>query len=255
MLLIKNFKNYSGFISIKNIVYILAITLMLFVIPDVQATELSTSAGSSDAALQERIELLSGVSFLIKMFTYVIGLVMLIKGGFLLKEIADQKTKVGFGGVAVVFISAIMIFSFTNTLASFVPTMLGESAGYCFAVDNSSVTDNKTNSVKDYGKDCWDVTKSDVTKAVHKKIEAMSSPSTAAQFVKSLNSIISLFQIIGSVYFIKGIYGLYETAMGTSREPGYGKPIITMIFSSFLVDLGHTLEMLLATLRAVGMNF
>lgn len=267
MPLIKNITSYCGLPSMRSIIYVLSIIALLLIVPHANANDVV----NTEEAIKNRAEYLAGISFLIRLFAIVLGLILLIKGGFLLKEIADQRTKVGFGGVAVVLISGIMLFSFNGTLSMFVPTMLGNDSEYCFAVHDSTKDSSKLNAAKAHanygtssisvlggksgGTQCWDAESSDVTEAIHNKIKKMSTDSTAAQFAQSLRTILALFQVIGSIYFIKGIYGLYENAMGTAREPGYGKPIITMVASSFLVDLGHTLELLLGTLRAIGMSF
>ena len=238
------------------------LSLLLIMSPEIYAaSELGT-----DASITARAELLNAITLGIKIFSYFLGLLLMIKGGYLLKDIADQKVKFGFGSVAVVFITATLIFSYTSSLSMIIPVLLGEQYGYCYSNNDgdyavSSGYDRNSNSggvssqFLKAGGVCFNPESSEVTSAMHTKILSMSSQSTADSFVKNLRNIISLFQIIGSIYFIKGTYGLYENATGNAREPGYGKPIVTMIASSFLVDLGHTLEMLLATLRAIGMNF
>ena len=214
--------NHLKFIESKNfktyLVLFLA-TALLFFMPEVYAN-VSTPT-TTEKSIQNRTELLSGFNYLIKLFAYVLGLILFIKGGYLLKEISDQKTKVGFGGVVVVFLSATLIFSYTSSLSLIIPSLLGDKTGFCFAVDGGELASNNKGKssalISDTNVDCWDSKTSDVSTALYSKIQKMSSDSVAKEFAKSLNAIISLFQIIGSVYFIKGVYGLYENEIGRAH--------------------------------------
>lgn len=240
-------------------ILLLVILSSLFISPDVFA-----AVSSSDESIKNRTDLLININWMIKAMSYLIGFLLLIKGGLLMKDIADQKVKVGYGAVVVVFLSSTIILSYTTSLSHLIPTLLGEESGYCFSVSGGDTNTSGLEIgkaagaaplVKSFANNCWNPETSEVSSAMYSKINKMANETVAKDFLKNLQAIISLFQIIGSVYFIKGVYGLYENAMGTAREPGYGKPIITILFTSLLIDLGHTLELLLATLRHIGITF
>ena len=96
---------------------------------------------------------------------------------------------------------------------------------------------------------------SGLTGELKARIEKLSSGSTAESFLGNIQIIIGLFQIIGLIYFAVGAYGIAQVANGSSKESGYGKPIITMFASALIVDIPHTAMMAIETLEKIGINF
>ena len=96
---------------------------------------------------------------------------------------------------------------------------------------------------------------SGLTGELKSRIEKLSSGGTAEKFLENIQIIIGIFQIIGLIYFSVGAYGLAQVANGSSKDSGYGKPIITMFASALIVDIPHTAQMAIDTLEKIGINF
>ena len=46
-----------------------------------------------------------------------------------------------------------------------------------------------------------------------------------------------------------------QVADGSSKDGGYGKPIITMLAAALIFDIPHTAQMAIDTLEKIGINF
>lgn len=177
---------------------------------------------------------------------FLIGLILMISAGYKMKVAADtpgpQSNK---GVVLVTLLAGVLMMNVSNTLSTYIVTMLGSSSGHCFILDSSqSVAQN-----------CWSADSSGLTGELKTRIEKLSSGSTAQAFMENINVIVGIFQVIGLIYFLVGTYGLVQVANGSSRDSGYGKPIITMFAAALIVDIPHTAEMAISTLEKIGINF
>ena len=66
---------------------------------------------------------------------------------------------------------------------------------------------------------------------------------------EKLRLLFTLFQVIGVIYFIKAIYMLKEASEG-SQQTGYGKIILMIFASALVIDMPHTIDMLINTIQS-----
>ncbi len=202
-----------------------------------------TFAFADEAA---RKEIIVSIHKLISVISFLIGLILLVSAGYKMKVAAD--TNGPQSNKAIIIISllagAIMINSST-ALSTYIVTMLGSDAGHCFILDSNQTV----------ATGCWSADSSGLTGELKSRIERLSSGSTAQKFMENIEVIVGIFQVIGFIYFLVGVYGLVQVANGSSRDGGYGKPIVTMIASALIVDIPHTAETAVNTLEKIGVNF
>jgi len=197
-------------------------------------------------ANEGREELITTLHRLVWVVGFLIGLILMISAGYKMKVAADshgpQSNK---GTVIVTLLAGVIMMNASSALSTYIVTMLGSTSGHCFVLDSSqSVAEN-----------CWSAEGSGLTGELKSRIEKLSSGSTAQAFMENINVIVGIFQVIGLIYFLVGAYGLVQVSNGSSRDSGYGKPIITMFAAALIVDIPHTAEMAISTLEKIGINF
>ncbi|HEJ6524389.1 hypothetical protein N5J66_12660 [Pseudomonas juntendi] len=201
-------------------------------------------AFGNDASIKARAEIITAVSDLIYVVSFLIGLILLVTGGYKLKLISDENQKGNkYGAPAMAILAGVIIMNCSESLSVLGATYLNAEK-FCMIVADGSISDS-----------CMNTELVGVTGELKSRIEKLSSGSTAEAFMDNIRIIIGIFQIIGLIYFLVGAYGLYEVANGSSKENGYGKPIITMFASALIVDIPHTIQIALDTLEKIGINF
>ncbi|MDH1552573.1 hypothetical protein [Pseudomonas juntendi] len=197
----------------------------------------------ADDATQARVELISANIGLIKLVVFLIGFITFVSGGYKLILLTEQGGKMGKSVPLVYILVGTILMSLTTSISVFGNTLF-KAGDFCFVVAEGSI-DNA----------CMNTEVSGLTGELQSRVEKLSSGSTAKQFMQNIQIIIGIFQIIGFIYFAIGAYGLAEVANGSSKENGYGKPIITMFASALIVDIPHTAQMAIDTLEKIGINF
>lgn len=197
----------------------------------------------ADDATQARVEMISEHIDLIKVVVFLIGLITFIAGGYKLTLLTEQGGKMSKGVPLVAIIAGTILMNLSTSVGVFGNTMF-KAGDFCFVVSEGAINNA-----------CMNTEVSGITGELKSRVEKLSSGSTAEQFLKNVQIIIGIFQIIGFIYFAIGAYGLYEVANGSSKENGYGKPIITMFAAALIVDLPHTAQMAIDTLEKIGINF
>ena len=197
----------------------------------------------ADDATQARVEMISAYIGLIQVVVFLIGLITFIAGGYKLILLAEEGKKMGKGVPMVHIIVGTILMNLTIAIGVFGNTYF-KAGDFCFVVAEGSINNA-----------CMNTEVSGLTGELKSRVEKLSSGSTAEQFMQNIQIIIGIFQIIGFIYFAIGAYGLVQVANGSSKENGYGKPIITMFASALIVDLPHTAQMAIDTLEKIGINF
>ena len=197
----------------------------------------------ADDATQARVELISANIGLIKLVVFLIGFITFVSGGYKLILLTEQGGKMGKSVPLVYILVGTILMSLTTSISVFGNTLF-KAWYFCFVVAEGSI-DNA----------CMNTEVSGLTGELQSRVEKLSSGSTAKQFMQNIQIIIGIFQIIGFIYFAIGAYGLAQVANGSSKENGYGKPIITMFASALIVDIPHTAQMAIDTLERIGINF
>lgn len=202
------------------------------------------SLAFADEAAREA--LIVSVHKVVYIVGFLIGLILMISAGYKMKQAADSNGPQSNKGI--IFVSllvGVIMMNASGAMSTYLATLLGSGSGHCFILD-------KEQSV---GENCWSADSSGLTGDLKSRIEKLSSGSTAQKFMENVNVIVGIFQVIGFIYFLVGAYGLVQVANGSSRDSGYGKPIITMIAAALIVDIPHTAEMAIQTLQDIGINF
>lgn len=197
----------------------------------------------ADDAMQARVEIISEHIDLIKVVVFLIGLITFIAGGYKLILIAEEGSKMGKSVPLIYILVGTILMSLTTSIGVFGNTLF-KAGDFCFVVAEGSINNG-----------CMNTEVSGLTGELKSRVEKLSSGSTAEQFMQNIQIIIGIFQIIGLIYFAIGAYGLAQVANGSSKESGYGKPIITMFASALIVDIPHTAQMAIDTLEKIGINF
>ncbi|EOA5670036.1 hypothetical protein ACEPU1_31000 [Pseudomonas aeruginosa] len=197
----------------------------------------------ADDATQARVEMISAHIGLIQVVVFLIGLITFIAGGYKLILLAEEGKKMGKGVPMIHIIVGTILMNLTIAIGVFGNTYF-KAGDFCFVVSEGTINNA-----------CMNTEVSGLTGELKSRVEKLSSGSTAEQFMQNIQIIIGIFQIIGFIYFAIGAYGLVQVANGSSKENGYGKPIITMFASALIVDLPHTAQMAIDTLEKIGINF
>lgn len=194
-------------------------------------------------ATQARVELISGNIGLIKLVIFLIGLIVFVAGAYKLTLITEQGSKVGKSVPLIYIIVGTILMNITLAIGAFGNTYF-KAGDFCFVVSDGAINNA-----------CMNTEVSGLTGELKARIEKLSSGGTAEKFLENIQIIIGLFQIIGLIYFSIGAYGIAQVANGSSKDGGYGKPIITMFASALIVDIPHTAMMAIETLEKIGINF
>lgn len=194
-------------------------------------------------ATAARVELISGNIGLIKLVIFLIGSIVFISGAYKLTLIAEQGSKVGKSVPLIYIIVGTILMNITLAIGAFGNTYF-KAGDFCFVVSDGAINNA-----------CMNTEVSGLTGELKARIEKLSSGGTAEKFLENIQIIIGLFQIIGLIYFSVGAYGIAQVANGSSKDGGYGKPIITMFASALIVDIPHTAMMAIETLEKIGINF
>lgn len=194
-------------------------------------------------ATAARVELISGNIGLIKIVIFLIGSIVFISGAYKLTLIAEQGSKVGKSVPLIYIIVGTILMNITLAIGAFGNTYF-KAGDFCFVVSDGAINNA-----------CMNTEVSGLTGELKARIEKLSSGGTAEKFLENIQIIIGLFQIIGLIYFSIGAYGIAQVANGSSKDGGYGKPIITMFASALIVDIPHTAMMAIETLEKIGINF
>lgn len=217
--------------NVRNVITFLALLFLPIV---------AFADGDATAA---RVELISANLGLIKLVIFLIGFILLVSGGYKLRLLAEQDSKVGKGVPLVYLIVGAVLMNITLAIGVFGNTYF-KAGDFCFVVSEGAINNA-----------CMNTEVSGLTGELKARIEKLSSGGTAEKFLENIQIIIGLFQIIGLIYFAVGAYGIAQVSNGSSKESGYGKPIITMFASALIVDIPHTAMMAIETLEKIGINF
>lgn len=200
-------------------------------------------AFGNDAADNARIELISLGQTLTTVFGFLLGFVVFIAAGYKIALAANENQKNKFIAPIVGLLAGTVMMNVFVTLDVFTATFYGVD-NFCQIIKDGSAVES-----------CMSDAMSGLTGELKTRVEKLSSASTALAVMAQITIIVGLIQVIGLIYFLVGAYGLVQVANGSSKESGYGKPIITMFASVLIVDIPHTAMLAIGTLETIGINF
>lgn len=220
---------------IKNFLPIAFLSLFMLE-PAFAATDIS-GGGSDKAAI------IAALNKFVAFLGYFFAVLLMINGGMKLQQYANRSQNgVSIKIIVFQFVAGAMLLNYATSISTLAVSVLGSGNEYCFILDSFNSKGQ-----------CWDAASSELTGTIQAKIEAISGSSTSAQFIENLNLIVGFFQLIGFIYFIKACMVL--AAVGNGRERGgYGKPVIMLLFSALVINLPNTIQYLVNTLKAFGMD-
>src|ERR1044071_2402220 len=222
-MLISSLNNTNFHNKISNrLIFLSFIFLLIFFSPFTFAADTVTDS----SAIAERESTIASLFWATTQISRLIGICVLIAGFYRMRLKAEMgpNGNVSQTSIYVYVVCGFLLISFSSTLASLIATFLGSSGSACFILNDS--IDKATLSAGT----CWDASSSELTGTLMDRVTKMSSASTAEEFLNNIKVIIGLFQLIGFIYFIVGVYGLVQVSKGTARN-GYFKPIVIIIAS------------------------
>ena len=199
-------------------------------------------AFANDEASNVISQLITSYQKLILIIGFLIGLGLTVSGGYKLILMNEQGQKNAKSVPVMCFFAGALMMNAMGSLGLFSETYFSAS-DLCFVVKDGVVNNS-----------CMSDQMSGLTGELKTRIEKLSSGSTAQTFLTNVSNIVGLFQIIGLIYFLVGVYGLVQVSNGSAQN-GYGKPVITMFASALIVALPHTAQLAIDTLESIGINF
>jgi hypothetical protein len=187
---------------------------------------------------------LSSVYILVRVFGALSALILAFMGIRKLVDYSkdDRNPKNSPMSAIVIFFAAGLMMNLDQSMTIMVNTING-SGGYCFYGDTSSNTT--------FGNDssCFENAMSvtdDLAKQMQNKTKTEESMSKLKDKLKTL---FMLFQIVGVIYFIKGVYMLKAASEG-AQDVTYGKIIMILIASTLVIDMPHTIDMIISLISS-----
>lgn len=192
-----------------------------------------------------REQLLSTIFIFINYIGFALGLYVLIYTIILLAtKYADRDREITIGKLAVSLIVASVLMNITGTFNKLIYDLRGGESGgeYCFVY---GLDDNAFDNLPT-GDACYDVNGSPLAQDYISKIEDSEDKN---MIMSNIRFGLAIFQIIGVIFFIYGFVLLRKVNMGLERGAGYMKPILIILFSALMVDLPHTIDVIIDALK------
>jgi hypothetical protein len=159
------------------------------------------------------------------------------------------RSRATLSGTMVMLMGASMLFGLNQTIGIMTNTLTG-GGGYCFNYESKVDVSNYTGSFKNNDATCFDASTSGVTESLRSRLEASGNTAALEDLNRKVTLLFSAFQAIGLIYFVKSIYLLKVIADGSGgQELTYGKVLIMMIFSSLVIDMPNTIDILIETAK------
>ena len=199
-----------------------------------------------DESSKYSAELIFIILKLVKIVVFLIGLTVFIGAFVYMIKITTEGQKVSPLSVAIMVLAGALLMNTDTALSTFGNTFFDKSgsANVCYIVEESGLSNS-----------CFSNEMSGLSGQLKNRIEKSSGAATSELFISKVKIILGILQLIGFVYFCVGVYGLVEVSRGSNKDGGYGKSITTMLASSLIVDLPHTMQNAMNTLEKIGVNF
>lgn len=149
-------------------------------------------------------------------------------------------------GIIIIMFAGSLLLNLNQTMSIMINTIQGTGEGFCFYSDAPTKSGEL---IFENSESCFSNAK-EVTNDLAAKLKNESgSEETLKKLEDKLRLLFTLFQLVGVIYFMKGIYMLKEAAEGT-QGVGYGKIIMILFASSLVIDMPHTIEILINTINS-----
>jgi hypothetical protein len=178
---------------------------------------------------------LNAVYILVRTFGVLLGAILAFLG---IKKLVDysqdqRNPKNSPVSAIVIFFAAGLLLNLNQTMSLVINTIQdGKDNSYCFYAKTSG------DSPFGNGGSCF----SDAMSLTKELAEKLKNESGTEESVNKLKEKLRLL-------FIKGIYMLKEASEG-SQQTGYGKIILMIFASALVIDMPHTIDLLINTIQA-----
>lgn len=206
-----------------------------------------------NANTDEYQDLISKVIFLVKTISVFGGLIFVvtaIKNMFLYPEVGANekhtiKNKMIFG-----LIIGVLMLNVTSTIDSVIKTFNPESKGGCYITNEDAFDDWRIGKNKDM---CWSIASSQITGPTFDKAKSMIDSQYAGELEGQLKSILAGLQMVGFIFFVHALFGLHKISSGSGQR-GYMGVIGQLCASALIIDLIHTIAVVQATTKMLGLD-
>lgn len=189
---------------------------------------------------------LTSVYILIRTIGVLMGAILVFMGIKKLVDYAQDQRNPKNSPISaiVIFFGASLLLNLNQTMSMVINTVQGDTGdSYCFYAETSMQNPfgNNTSCFNDAMQ---------LTEELAQKLKNENGAQESVQKLKEkLRLLFTLFQVIGVIYFIKAIYMLKEASEG-SQQTGYGKIILMIFASALVIDMPHTIDMLINTIQS-----
>jgi hypothetical protein len=209
-------------------------------------TGIAYAGNDSATILSNRESMVITINQAVILIGKLIGVILLLVGINKMKWKAEQPTNPqhSTGMIITVLVAGALMINYTQATTSFITSILYEDSEYCFILDPS-----QSNSTSQ----CWSASTSESTTLLSDRINRLEGNEPSQEFRDNIDVLMAFFQLIGLIYFFKGAYGLKQVSDG-GQKGGYGKPLLTMLAAALVLDLPHTLEVIMQTIEQIGFS-
>lgn len=174
----------------------------------------------------------------------LIGLSSIFFGLKKLKDFGDNQNqqKVGSTPFIFLFVGAVLM-SYSQMIASFSLSFVGEDAGFCFGLENS------VESATEYSSNCWKGSGADF---LSPELKAKLDSEETKAVSKWIESAFYTLQLIGFIWFIKTMVYMKKSSELQNEKTDAFKVILSFIGCAALLNAAATLEILKATFENIG---
>ena len=189
---------------------------------------------------------LNAIYILVRTLGVLLGAIMAFMG---IKKLIDyaqdsRNPKNSPVSAIVMFFAAGLLLNLNQTMSLVINTIQDSSGeSYCFYAETGGNNPFGNNA------SCFNDAMQLTDDLAQKLKNETGTEESVNKLKEKLRLLFTLFQIIGIIYFIKGIYMLKEASEG-SQQTGYGKIILMIIASALVIDMPHTIDMLINTITA-----
>lgn len=220
---------------------LVALSLMLI-------SGLAFAGNDSQEVLANRQDMIVAINQAVIIIGQLIGVILLIVGINKMKWKAEQPTNPqhSAGMIITVLVAGALMMNYTGSATTLITSFLyPDSTGeYCFILDSEqSMSSNQ----------CWSASTAESTTLLSDRINRLEGDEPSQEFRDNIDVLMAFFQLIGLIYFFKGAYGLKQVSDG-GQKGGYGKPLLIMIAAALVLDLPHTLEVVMKTIEEIGFS-
>ncbi len=185
---------------------------------------------------------LTSIYLLVKVVIVLLG-AFLAFGGIvkIYNNVRDNRNpKNSIGAAFATLFAGSLLLNINSSITIIQNTFNSGSSGYCFYADSAKNPHSKQGCFKD---------SNIITDRYLSEVRGESEGSKSRQkAIETMRSVFSIAQLIGLAFFVKGLFKLKEVSEGNTNDK-YGKVLIMLVSSALVMDLPHTLDTIIETIK------